>query len=111
MLIDNMHELADVSYLVQKMPSWFPGAGFKKYAQEVRPEVGESVKDRPWEEFITDIEVRSWRIRLTTGTRILINLIPSRQGTTVRADGLQSQVGCSRNIRTTLLCWTPLSRW
>ena len=47
-----------VQCIVQEMPAWFPGAGFKRYAEKMRPEVGEAVKDKPWEEFIAGMEVR-----------------------------------------------------
>lgn len=43
--------------VVQKMPAWFPGARFKSYAKKVRPEVGEAVKNRPWDDFVADVEV------------------------------------------------------
>ncbi|VDB88746.1 unnamed protein product [Peniophora sp. CBMAI 1063] len=44
----------DLLPFLQRMPVWFPGAGFKKYAAEVRPHVGEVVRDKPWDEFVAD---------------------------------------------------------
>ncbi|KZV63197.1 cytochrome P450 [Peniophora sp. CONT] len=49
--------ILDLVPFLQKMPSWFPGAGFKNYAARMRPEVGEVVMDKPWDEFTANIDV------------------------------------------------------
>ncbi|VDB88744.1 unnamed protein product [Peniophora sp. CBMAI 1063] len=42
----------DLVPFLQKMPSWFPGAGFKKYAAQARSEVGDGVMEMPWAAFM-----------------------------------------------------------
>ena len=48
----------DAIPILERLPSWFPGAGFKSYATMVRPEVGEAVKNKPWRDFMANREVR-----------------------------------------------------
>ncbi|KZV72777.1 cytochrome P450 [Peniophora sp. CONT] len=38
----------DLVPFLQRMPGWFPGAGFKRYAAKARSEIGDGVMDRPW---------------------------------------------------------------
>ncbi|VDC07365.1 unnamed protein product [Peniophora sp. CBMAI 1063] len=38
----------DLIPILKYMPTWFPGAGFKRYASKTRPEVSRAVLDKPW---------------------------------------------------------------
>ena len=38
----------DVLPALRYLPSWFPGAGFKRYAAKVRPYIGRAALDHPW---------------------------------------------------------------